>query len=162
MPITADLIPQLGSHYPFLANQRYLYYKDGGLLANVPIDPLVRPERTVDMIVVLDTSAAVAEHPFQELANAVPSLKPALPLNTTNVAFPYVSPRTATYPTIIYIPVLKNENFSSTFTPESCGTYKFHYTKEEATDLCGLAHYLTVQAQPPIFNVLNSLENSKK
>jgi len=147
--------PKTGAPLP-LANHKYLYYKDGGIQSNTPLEPLLRPERTVDMIIVFNADSQVATQPFAELVKALPVIQKAVPSDTANVTFPYVFPSTSDYPTIVYIPLIKNAAYGS-FDPTTCGTFKFHYTQEEATDLCGLAHYLTMQAESTIKNVIQSL-----
>jgi len=139
-----------------LANRRFLYYKDGGIESNTPMEPLLRPERTVNMVIVLDADSAVSTAPFKELITVLPSIKNAIPTNPT---FPYVFPSTPDYPTIIFIPLIKSTGFDPNFDPQNCGTFKFQYTQDEATKLFGLSHYLTMQAKDEIWNVINSLKH---
>jgi len=142
-----------------LANHKYLYYKDGGIASNTPMEPLLRPERKVNMIIVLDADSAVASDPFGQLVTVLPSIKNAIPANPT---FPYVFPATKDYPTLVFIPLLKNNEYDPTFDPrEDCGTLKFTYTEDDAKLLFGLSHYLTMQAKDTIWKVINSLQEQE-
>jgi len=143
-----------------LANFRYLYYKDGGIQANTPMEPLIRPERTVNMIIVFNVDSSVSTEPFGELIKAIPQIQAAVP--STTPTFPYVLPSTPYYPTIVYIPLLKNSGFDPNFDPvKDCGTTKFAYSKDDATKLFGLSHYLTMQAKDTIWKVIDSLKTTQ-
>lgn len=149
-PATGALLP--------LANQRFLYFRDGGVLANVPVAPLLRPERTVELIIAMDCSASVAEKPFNELLKALPEIEPAIPKNPT---YPYVFPKTEFYPTIVYIPILRDSNFDRHFDPADCGSFEFTYSKENAQKLHDLVHFHVIKAKDTIWNVINSLKEEK-
>jgi len=138
-----------------LANHKYLYYEDGAVDSNVPLDPLLRPDRKVNVVIMWDASWNVRAQPFLNLVAILPAIKDAIPTNPT---FPYVFPATPDYPTIIYIPLVKDIKCNSIDPDIDCGTLKFLYTEDEAAKLFELAYYLTMQAKDTIWNVINSLK----
>jgi len=144
-PTTGQLLPS--------ANQQYIYYRDGGIAANLPIPPMLRPERSVDLIIVLDASNDVAEKPFGELVKAIPSIASKIPTNPT---FPYKFEAGTDYPQIVYIPIIQNNDYDPTFNPEVCGTFKFQYDEKLTNSLEGLAYYWTKLAKDMISDSITS------
>lgn len=149
-PVTGKLLP--------MANQRYIYYRDGGILANLPIPPVLRPERGVNLLIVLDSSATVKDQPFGELVKAIPSIASKIPTNPT---YPYTFEAGADHPQIIYIPVLKNDDFNADFDPlVSCGTFTFEYDESTVNNLQGLAYYWTKLAKGAISQCISQITNN--
>jgi len=137
-PVTGELMP--------LANYKKIYLRDGGIKANLPVPALLlRPERTVDLIIALDASGDVRELPFDALKKAIPSL-----VVPTTYQFPYVFPKTDDHPQIIYIPVMQNDTFEPGFDPEKCGTLKFDYDQKTTLSLENLAYSWTKLANTQI------------
>lgn len=120
---------------------------DGGLSCNLPIPPLVRPARKIDIIIVLDASGDIENMP--ELYKAADYCK------KNKLKFPDLSEywgskyckvfedkKDPKCPLIIYMPLLKNKNYSASFDPaESCGTFRLAYSKEDIIALTGLTKY---------------------
>jgi len=155
-PETGELLP--------MANQKFIGYRDATVISNVPIPPMLRPERGVDLLVVLDASAFDKNPPpynvFYELVTAVPSIKDAVPAGRPTR--PYVFPATKDYPTIIYIPLLVNKEFDPHFDPiKECNTFKFVYDSATTTKLERLAYYWTKQAEQQIWDAVRNLLNAQ-
>jgi len=148
--------PTTGSLLP-MANQRYVYYRDGGIIANLPIPPMLRPERGVNLLIVLDASATVKEKPYGELVKALPSIASQIPATPT---YPYLFEAGADHPQIVYIPVLKNDAYNPNFDPESsCGTFNFVYDEQTVNNLQGLAYFSTKQAKDMIERCIATVSN---
>jgi len=149
-PTTGELLP--------MANQKFIPYRDAGLISNLPIPPMLRPERGVDLLVVFDATAFEHVPPyyeFSELVTAVPALKDVLPKDHT---FPCVFPATNDYPTIIYIPAMFNKEYDPAFDPAvECSTFKFQYSAATTTKLEGLAYHMTMRAKQQIWDAVHKL-----
>lgn len=128
-----------------------LYLIDAGIDFNVPTPPLLKPERNVDIILIMDSSSDIINAP--ELKKAENYAK------FYNLRFPKIdysqissknisvfSNKDPKVPTIIYIPLIKNPNYS-VFDPTDhetnkyLNTFNLHYTEEESADLCGLTTF---------------------
>jgi len=140
-----------------MANQRYIYYRDGGIIANLPVPPMLRPERGVNLLIALDTSANVKEKPFGELVKALPSIASQIPTSPT---YPYVFEAGPDHPQIVYIPIIKNDGYDPNFDPESsCGTFNFVYEEQTVNSLQGLAYYSTKLAKDMIEKCIANISN---
>jgi hypothetical protein len=125
---------------------------DGGYSCNLPIQPLLQPERKVDIIIVLDNTSTRFMPPAFSLKQAEQDAK------EKNQKFPPIDYQKAatqnfsvfkdqndpTCPTIIYIPLKKDPTYSQFFNPlkaKFCGTTNFFYSKKQAETLTGLTEH---------------------
>ena len=138
---------------------------DAGLDCNLPFAPLLRPERGVDIIIVADASsdlAAASELQCgQEYAQKNNLVFP--PIDYTDISLSTVSIFTdleKKAPSILYMPLIKNSNYTS-FNPQEsintggyCSTFNLLYKEEETEELCGLRRFSVLEAQEKIKKVL--------
>lgn len=149
--------------YSPLYDKRYLTLLDAGLDCNLPLHPLLRSERNIDIIIILDASASntIAE----EL------LKAQLSANNNNHLFPPVDPQIVIHehctiftgtntPTILYIPLIKCISYDSAFDPQEsckngyCKTTNFVYKPEQIDQLAGLTKHIICKSYPMILNTI--------
>lgn len=147
-----------------LGKARHLKLLDAGLVYNLPLPPLLRKERSIDVIIICDASATscVGEELFKAQAK----------LHKKCVNFPHfdqnepLGPCTIKTildgPTVIYMPLVKNEQYQSNFDPQElchqgyCKTSNFKYQPEEIDQLAGLMRYNVIQYTPHILAAIKS------
>lgn len=126
---------------------------DAGIDFNLPFPPLLRPARTIDIIIVYDASANICGAP--ELVQARDyairnGLKfPPIDLDVVDkkTVSVFSDPNDSDTPVIIYFPRIKNNNYSTSFDPDYCiahdycNTFNFSYSPEEAKLLTGFAEF---------------------
>jgi cytosolic phospholipase A2 len=125
---------------------------DGGLFFNIPLPALMKKERKLDMIIVLDHSANIENG--QELRKAERYAKKC------NQKLPKITYRKLhtkamslfvdddpTIPMVMYIPLRKNSEYSD-FDPIQnmrtdgyCHTFNMQYTPEQVCELSGLTQF---------------------
>jgi phospholipase A2 len=133
-----------------LARAQQLTFIDAGIDFNLPLPPLLRKERDIDVIIVLDNSAGLKDAP--ELQRAITYAKKHR-CEMPNISFVglekkniWVFDDNPKAPIIVYVPLVKNEQYDSFFDPEVCvqdgfcGTFTLEYTQEQTELLCGLTH----------------------
>jgi phospholipase A2 len=147
-----------------MKNQSWKKYKhltlvDAGLDCNLGLLPVV--QRDTDIIIVLDSSADIIGAP--ELKKAEKQAR------DQNLKFPKIdytnidSKNISIFkeegtPTIIYIPLIQDNNYNSTFNPvESikngfCNTFNLCYSYEEFELLFGLTNYIVKSNKDIILN----------
>lgn len=72
-------------------------------------------------------------------------------------------------PTIIYLPLLRNDSFSPSFCPREnaltkggyCSTFNFNYTKEQVMELSGLTHANIKDSMPQILQCIKGITDAK-
>ena len=157
---------ELGLH-PW-AHMKVLSLMDAGVHTNLPFPPLLRSERHTDIIIALDQSSApdiyssvsldiVEKWCKEEDGYVFPDCTAALKHlehSTERMKYSYANDRRCTIirgdmekgiPTIIYLPLLKNANYSE-FDPRAnalskggyCSTFNFKYTSGQVHELSGL------------------------
>lgn len=146
---------------------------DAGIDFNLPITPLLRTTRNVDLIIVYDVSSTVQGAP--ELMRAMKyaerkGLKfPPIDLETVDkkVMSVFKDPDDLETPVIIYFPRIKNDNYSATFDPDHCvandycNTYNFYYSPEEANLLAGFAEFAIKEQQKVVKQTIKDILVSK-
>lgn len=159
--ISPALIPNFAFKMPgHLWSQRhYLTLVDAGLDFNLPLPPLLKEERKVDIIIVCDMSAVLDNAPELQLAECY-AIKNTLKFpkinyrgiekSIINVFKDEIDPNV---PIIIYMPLIKNEKYSSRFDPmESikkrgyCSTFNLRYSPEQFDELCNLFEFNMVES----------------
>lgn len=164
------------SHELPVANiaNKYLPLTDMGIYCNLPIYPLLRKERQVDIILAFDNSSDInnaielnkaeqdarnrglnfAEINYENIDKSVCSIFESDDINA---------------PTIIYLPRLKNEKYSKDFDPSYlienngyCKTSNFKYTKEQFEELSGLGEFNIKESKDLIINAIKNVINKKR
>ena len=136
-----------------LGSDKYLTVGDGGLIANIPLLPLLK--RNMDVILVCDASAGAEKGEFKELTKAVafaqkrgyktPSLKkPYWARGNVKV---FGDPQDKSIPTIIYFKCDLD-------TTNKYGTLKLEYTADEFDDVHGKIKAAVQAAKTTIKTIL--------
>lgn len=161
---------------PIKSNDQIELY-DGAMNFNFPLPLLMRPARKLDVIVICDASI-----------DAESLKRAALHFKRNNIKFPEVKnltkndlmknhmtvfndPRGSSYDpgmvTLLYFPLMQNNDFDSAFDPAACTasgpckTFNFKYTQEEAEKVVGLARANVVSMKDEVKQVLQSLATRK-
>lgn len=134
---------------------------DAGIDCNLPVQPLLRPERDIDIIIILDASGGSAGG---ELHNAELHAKkwgypfPRIDYMTIgkpcSIHWDHTNPAA---PIVIYMPLIKNKNYFDGWDPYKANftsTYNFTYTPEQTALLSGLTSYNMSQSLPLILNTI--------
>jgi len=154
-----------------LSEFKTLSLVDAGIDFNLPFPPLLRAAREVDIIIVYDSSAGTMG---KEVSCAAEYAKrkgipfPPVPevLGTEHCTIMH-DPDDEHCPTIIYMPRLKNDDYSATFDPEVCieddycGTFNFKYSQKNINELSGLAEYSCHQYAGTIKQVIAQIASRK-
>ena len=120
---------------------------DAGISCNLPVAPIFKHNRQVDLIIIIDASCNAQE--AKELKRAqvyADTYGISLPeldysnINTINIFKDY----NKNIPVIIYMPLIKNTQYSINFDPSQsakdgyCSTFNLKYTAEQFDELFGL------------------------
>lgn len=153
--------------------QTTLSLVDAGLDFNLPLPPLLRKGRAVDIIVVVDaTDEAVVGG---ELKKAAEYFK-RQGLNFPHIEFESISNDVCyifrdetdqTIPVVIYLPLTKNERYQADFDPREClsgfcNTFNFVYTAEQIDLLTGLMAYNFTESKDKIVQVIREVIQQKE
>lgn len=136
---------------PFAEHKR-LSLVDAGIDFNLPLPPLLRSARDIDVIIIYDSSAGgdigcdlrYAAAYAQRKGIKFPPIPESLGKELCTIM---QDPHDATCPTIIYMPRIKNEAYSTAFDPDNCidnqycSTFNFKYSQENINELSGLAEF---------------------
>jgi phospholipase A2 len=157
------LFPAILANFTFqhekspIKDERELVLIDAGIDFNLPLPPLLRDSRKVDIIIIYYASASIngapelyrAERYARRKGIKFPKINyEGIDQKTINV---FSDPNDPETPIIVYFPRIKNELYCTEFDPEICiaqnycNTYNFAYTKEQVLQLCGLAEFTIKQ-----------------
>lgn len=135
------------------ANDDILSLIDAGISINIPMQPLFRKARRVDIIIVLDASGDLKTNRAKQLE------KTKVLMDNLGIDFPkfnvvaaankkcsvFYTKNNPNIPMIICLPLIKNESYSKDFDPRKVlregghlDTFNFVYTKEQSKQLIGL------------------------
>jgi phospholipase A2 len=157
-----------------IRDDKYLRLVDMGVYCNLPIYPLLKKERKVDIIIVLDASRVlenanhlqIAQANAQESDRALPAI--AYDEIDSRIISVFHDENHPSAPTIIYMPLIKNETYSS-FDPIAsiladgyCRTTNFSYTPEQIDEVCGLAQCNMEQSRDVIVNTIEKVIAKKR
>lgn len=150
---------------------------DGGIFCNLPLAPLLRPEREQDIIIVCDNSADLVNAPELNLAYNY-ALKEnfkfpkvnnfALQNSTISVIQDSSIPNA---PIIIYMPCVKNPEYNNQFDPVNClvndnscflQTTNLKYTNAQFDELFGLTYFNMKSNFENIKIIINQVIENKK
>jgi hypothetical protein len=147
---------------------------DAGISINLPLPPLLNIDRNVDIIIMMDASADVLgaqQLRFAERYAADHNLPfPRIDYNGINdrpfsiFDDGFYSPA----PIIIYVPMVKNANYSTTFDPQDhlqpggfLNTGNFDYSIEQAKLLSGLLEQSAHELKPALLEVMKKVIKRK-
>lgn len=135
---------------------------DAGIAFNLPLPPLLRPERQIDVIIIFDASASGIEKAtelkkLQEWAKRTNTKLPDLNFNISESCHVFTS-SDPKVPVFIYIPFIKNKAYTK-FNPEEClgswcGTFNFVYTPEQISDIVDFVKFSVVSNKEKIFSAI--------
>lgn len=151
-------------------NKKTLTLLDAGIHYNLPMPPLLQKERAVDLILVFDNSAGTTgdelrktEEYFKEKGIPFPAIDYAKVANSITV---FQDKNNPSSPTIIYMPLVKNDAYSKTFDPkncpdDACSTFNFTYKTDVIDLLSGLTEFAVVENKKLIVDVIQSIVDKK-
>jgi len=131
-------------------NMEELTLVDGGMDFNLPFPPLLRQNRKVDVIIAFDYSSGIEDSTILKKAefHAIRNNLKFPIINTENYMQKNISvfkgSKSSGTPTVIYLPLIKNEKFSKNFDPQNasyCSTFNFEYTNRQYDELSGLTKF---------------------
>lgn len=134
-------------------NMHDLFFMDSAYAYNIPLPPLFKKERAIDIIIIMDASQDVHKE-TSDFKKAITDLR-AQGILLPTIDFTkkiqksvtvFADPKNAKTVTIIYIMPNKEDHFDQSFEPakEFYTTYKttrFSYTQKEIEKLVELIHY---------------------
>lgn len=156
-----------------LSNLKNLHLVDAGIDFNLPIPPLMRPDRQSDIIIIYDASADFDA--TSQLTGAADYCKrKGIPFPNAdfsqlrNQAMNVIwDTNNDAAPVIIYFPMIKNENYDPNFDPKACtecdycSSTNFLYSRSEIEQLCGLSYYTIKEHAEQLKTVLREIVVTK-
>lgn len=156
------------------AAQEYLTLIDAGIEFNLPLPPLLRKDRGIDIIVVLDNSQDIAYNMGIELQKA------AQYAERNDLPFPRIDAQKfkavtenepvaifeGNGPVIVYVPLVKNKR--SSFDPATCiesgpcSTFNFQYSPAQTMSLASVGAEAIKQVKPVLIDVIKRVAERKK
>lgn len=143
-----------------LSNEKTITLVDAGLDFTLPFLPLLRPERTIDVIIVFDMSATVANAPALRSAEQR-ARKHGFKFPTINYQLTELSPvsvfssKNLNIPTIIYI------QCNHPCLDDFCSTLNFHYSAEEFDALFDFAKQTIIDHREEIVHAFHKKQQQK-
>ena len=150
-----------GTALPF-ADRKHLELLDAGLECNLPLLPLLRKARDIDIIIIFDASlqeGAVELHKAEQYARDHNILFPPIDYSQTSqpcsVHTDWSDPR---MPVIIYFPLVAQAGYCNGWDPANAdftSTFDFEYSYDEAMLLAGLMEYSLVHNKQTLIDTIN-------
>jgi phospholipase A2 len=146
---------------------------DAGIHFNLPLPPLLRDERQVDIILVCDASGEIVGCKnlrwVQEYMQAKKLNFPPIDFETADkkIMSIFRDEHDATCPIVVYFPRIKNENYSLAFDPETCTdggyceTLNFTYNEKQIQELMGLSEFAVKQHAHELVSLTQEIVNNK-
>lgn len=151
----------VGTTLPY-AHMEKLRLLDAGLDCNLPLVPLLNPQRAIDVIIVLD--ATYYGDQGSELRRAQKYAQqhqlPFPPIDDTQMHLPcsvHADWENPAVPVILYIPLRKHPGYQHGWDPYQenfIGTFNFKYTREQMLLLSGLTAHSIRESKPIIFDTI--------
>lgn len=156
-------------------NLERLTLMDSGYDFNLPFPPLLKKERKIDIIIVMDASASVhtGAPALQKAVKYAESRKIPLPKIefdsiTNKQVSVFTDENNKTTPTIVFLAPIKNEHYDAKFDPEkefktTYATTKFIYNSNDVKKLSGLVRQNIIDNKKQIFDAIrNKIEQKRK
>ncbi len=155
------------------SGMRSYQFVDAGVAGNVPVAPLLQPARSIDLIIICDTSGNLPS--TKELYKAECFAK------EHNMPFPTIShdelgiknctifddgPE-SNAPVVVYLPMTTNPSFSPDFDPQALLNSYLHttnliYTTKQAENITGLFHQTALDVSETILLLIDELIKRKE
>ncbi len=159
-----------GLQYLPRRNEDILTLIDAGLAINIPIPPLLREPRKVDIIMVFDASGDLKRGKASQLNKAkeyadkmglkFPEIRNEVAAANKKCSVIY-DKNDPSVPMIIYLPIIKNLKYSKTFDPIKIlkdgghlSTFNFKYTKEQSKEFIGLTRANIIDSKKIILDAI--------
>jgi len=152
----------------------FLTLVDAGVDFNLPVPPLLKKERNLNLIIVVDLSSNADTASELKYAQKY-ALKNGLKFPTIdykaidNSVITIFKDQDPEVPVVIYMPMIKNENYSKTFDPKDfvkrggyCSTFNLQYTPEQFDELFGLIKHNVRSSIPQIKEAIKWVIDRKK
>lgn len=153
-----------------LKNYKRITLLDAGLACNLPIAPLIRKNRKIDIMIIFDYSTNVK--------SAVELKKAEIYAKDNGVKLPDIDysnigkinifkDLNADIPIIIYMPLIKNSAYCANFDPEDsiqngyCSTFNLKYKTYQFDELLGLNQYNLISYSSEIVNLIETFLDNK-
>lgn len=145
-----------------LSDERVIEVTDAGIVCNLPIVPLLRTDRNIDIIIIADMTvpnkrtdmlrycAAYA----QQNNRPFPTI-PARPLNDDGIEIFYEAGK----PVVMYLPCVRNPGYLAQFDPakaDYCSLYNFKYAPQQFDELSGLMKYQVTSHREEIIRTIQT------
>ena len=140
-----------GMPYNFSAFKEELTFCDAGVSSNLPIPALLGPRRSIDVMIVCDSSGKMGTVKELERTMAFARRKgyamPTIDTQASTDAHVQVYDDNPDAPIIVYLPYIKNDEFDEYFDPQMlslsgfCQSHNTEYTQTEAAKVVGLARH---------------------
>ncbi len=149
---------------------------DAGAAQNIPIEPVLREERNIDILIIVEASAdcfnAPNLHKLEDTARAQGKAFPAIDYQravTEKYSIFYDGPDSSA-PIIIYVPLAKNSDYDPSFDPQELlrngggfiNTGNFAYTPAQIDLLTGLMERAAHELAPDIIQTIKAVITRKK
>lgn len=142
---------------------------DAGIDFRIPTPPLLRKERHVDIIIIMDASdrpLSTELHLAQAYAQQYQLPFPTINYQITPHPFSvHGVGNTNSAPIIIYMPLVQNPKYHNGWDPRAAAftsTYNFKYTKEQTYLLAGLTKYTMIEHHQDILGVIKEWITKKR
>ena len=147
---------------------------DSGISINLPIPPLLNPDRHIDIIIICDASGDVINAPELQKAQAY-ALAHNLPFPNINYSGITSQPfsifddgPSSKAPVVVYVPMIQNNTYSTTFNPQNnlgngqfMSTFNFDYSLSQAHLLSGLFEEAINELKNPLIATIKNVIQRK-
>lgn len=150
------------------AKQELLTLIDAGFHINLPVTPLLRPERKIDIIIIIDASGNFGEHLKRTATEAQKHGYKFPPIDHVAVHSPCSVHRNLqdqSCPIVIYMPLIKNESYQQGWNPHHekfTHFLNFNYTHEQVHQLSGLMQHNVLQSHEIIIDTIKQCIQAKR
>lgn len=150
-------------------DHRTITLVDAGIDFRIPTPPLLRKERAIDIIIIMDASdrpLSTELHLAQAYAQQHQLPFPKINYQHTTQPFSvHGIGNSLGAPIIIYMPLVKNPAYHNGWDPRTAGftsTYNFKYKQEQTYLLAGLTRSTFIEHQQDILNIIKEWINTQR
>lgn len=144
-----------------LNNSQQLDLVDAGIDYSIPLLPVLRSERNANIIIILDASSCQSDYELRKAETDAIRNGYRLPhinyAQLGNICSVHSDSSDLSLPTIIYLPLIKNNNYKNGWNPHAATfttLFNIKYSTEEVHQLAGLTTYNMQESQPIIINAI--------